>query len=242
VGATEYLQEVDGTLAEAGDEINDTDLERLVRKVEDEIDNVMDLLALNLNQTLEERRRTLKVDLKRKMKNNIASNQLWKKMLKAAMASTKSYVDASRSRIGSTSGDHVTATEMSDILAQGQDMVKDIKQYIRALPVSSKPSLTHNDKDALAAISSFGSIDLQVPDTESDLETQPETSTGPQSGQSTAAQSGQPKGAQSVQSTGARPKTSLPAQTGRPRVVGSSRPVQTGRPRVVGSKGSGPGE
>jgi hypothetical protein len=168
------------------------------------------------------------MDLKRNMKNSIDSNQLWKDTLKAAMASTKSYVDSGRGQLGSTYGDHITAKEMSDILAQGQDMVKYIKQYLRALPVWSKPSLTYNDKDALAAISSFGSIDVQVPDTESDLETQPETSTGAQSGPSTAAQSGQPKGAQSVQSTGARPKT--------------SRPTQTGRPRVVGSSGSGPGE
>jgi hypothetical protein len=207
VGATEYLLEVDGTLAEAGDEINDADIERLVRKVEDEIDNVMDLLAQNLNQTLEERRRTLKMDLKRKMKNNIDSNQLWKETLKAAMASTKSYVDASRRLLGSSYGDHVTATEMSDILKQGQDMVNDIKQYLRALPVSSKPSLKHDDKDALAAISSFGAIHIQVPDTEADPGTQPITSTGAQSEQYTEAQ---PR-----HSTGTRHKTSRSAQAGR---------------------------
>ena len=228
VGTTEFLQEADGTLTEAGHEINDADLQRLVGKVEDEIDTVIDLLAVNLNQTLEERRRALKMDLKRKMKNSIDSNKLWKETLKASMASTKSYVDASRSQLGSTYGEHITAKEMSDILAQGHDMVKDIKQYIRALPVWSKPSLTYNDKDALAAIASVGSIHIQAPDTEADPGTQPETSTGAQPGQSTGAQPGQSTGAQPGQSTGTRPKT--------------SRPAQTGRPRVVGSKGSHPGE
>ena len=60
--------------------------------------------------------------------------------------------------LGVEYSDHITYENMSEIKTQSQQKTTEIRQQLTRSPPVRKPVLTFDNRDALAAISSFGSV------------------------------------------------------------------------------------
>ena len=209
ISARSALQELDVTLKKADDEVTDAALDSLMSEVEKEVDKGIDPLT----RKLEERRQTLKMELKGIINGYVNFRKPWKQQLKTIIVSSKQYLQDNMTEMGVEYSDHITDENMSDIKTQSQQKITEIKQQLTQSPAVRKPVLKFDHRDALAAISSFGS----VRDIKDILGTY----------RSTASIAGGPTTVAFDQHAVVRPKML---------------PEKSARPRIVGKGGSGPGE
>ena len=196
-GAQSSLQELDVTLDQAEHETTDAAIDRLTLEVEKEVDKAIDPLA----KKLEERRQTLKMEQKNIINGFVNSRKPWKHQLKTIMDTAKRYLQDKMRELGDEYRDHITDEDMSEIKTQSQQKITEIKQQLTQSPVTLKPVLRFDNREASAAISSFGCID------------------NPGSSGSTTTYSSGSTASQSKQHTVVRPKVP-PGRSARPRVVG----------------------
>ena len=230
-GAQSSLQELGVTLDQAEHETTDAAIDSLTLEVEKEVDIAIDPLA----KKLEERRQTLKMELKSMINGFVNSRKPWKHQLKTFMDQAKRYLQDRMRELGDEYSDHITDEKLGEIKTQSQQKITEIKQQLTQSPAILKPVLRFDNREASAAISSLGCIDnptilsgMRNPTKSSrPTTTQPGGSTEPDSSGSTKPDSGGSTLSQSKQQTVVRPK--LP-------------PVRSARPRVAGKKGRGPGE
>ena len=195
-GAQSSLQELDVTLDQAEHETDEA-IDRLTLEVEKEVDKGIDPLA----KKLEERRQTLKMELKSIKNGFVNSRKPWKHQLQTFMDTAKRYLQDKMRELGDEYSDHITDEDMSEIKTQSQQKITEIKQQLTQSPVTLKPVLRFDNREASAAISSFGCID------------------NPGSSGSTTTYSSGSTASQSKQQTVVRPKVP-PVRSARPRVVG----------------------
>ena len=161
-GGRHSLQEVSATLQKGKVALNNTEYEHLILVVEQEIRKAAEIIV----QKVHERTEMLIAKMKTHIKSTIDSQKLWKDNVKKCMDETQSYLDTMTSAIGEVFGDHVTEKLISDIKTQSRDKIRKLELAISKTPPLPKPFIKYNSAEVIAAIMSFGSIDLHPPGTE----------------------------------------------------------------------------
>ena len=148
------LQELGATLFEVLDVANEPAIGLLLLDMEKKVDNGVNYLI----QKLEERRIKLKAEHRiRIKKDDRRSREPWKRQLELSMGAAWIYVDVQTRQLGEMYSDDISDQTMIDIQTQSKDNIAKIKQYIKKAPVVSIPEFTLDNKDAIDAISSYGS-------------------------------------------------------------------------------------
>jgi ABC-type transporter Mla subunit MlaD len=160
-GAKESFKAIRVSLTKADDATKDTEIKQLGLAVKSEIDRITAYLIQKVN----ERSESLKAEVDQVMEQTVNSREAWEENMKEIMATAKSFLDTETSLLGDVYDDHVTDEEISHITQQNQENVREIEQTITKQPPLSKPFVRYNTLEAMAAISSFGFIDVHPPGT-----------------------------------------------------------------------------
>ena len=154
MGAQTSLKELDVTLNKTEEEVTYAAIVSLTSEVEKEVDKGIDPLA----RKLEERRQALKMELRGIINEYVNSRKSWKHQLKTFTDTAKRYLQDKTRELGDEYSDHITNENMSKIKTQSQEKIIEIKQQLRQCPAVRKPVLKFDNRDTLAAISSFGRV------------------------------------------------------------------------------------
>ena len=232
MGAQTSLKELDVTLNKAEEEVIDVAIDSLISEVEKEVDKGIDPLA----RKLEERRQTLKTELRGIINEYVNSRKPWKHQLNTIIDMEKRYQRENMRELGDKYSDHITDEKMSEIKTQSQQKITEIKQQLTKSPAVRKPVLKFDNRDALAAISSFGCVDYPKDTLGIDRPATPstDTPTTPSTDRPTTPITGRPTASITGRST---VESDQPAVV-RPKIL----PEKSARPRVIGKAGSDPGE
>ena len=149
-------------IQKGGKDVKEVEIKRLGAAIEHEIDQAMDQLA----GQLEDRRITLKAELRNMIKEQLDSLQTWRKEVDRKTSDAQTYLDTANTELGDEYSDQISNEQMADITSQSQHRINEIESIINKAPSLPKPVLKHNSQQAVFAISSFGSIELLPVDTE----------------------------------------------------------------------------
>ena len=139
-----------------GKDVKEAEIKQLGITIEDEIDQAMDQLA----DQLADRRKTLKAELHKIIKEHLDSLNTWKKGVDRKTSKAQTYLDTANRKLGGENSDQITNQQMADITSQNQHKISEIESIISKAPILPKPVLRYNSHQAVSAISSFGAIEL----------------------------------------------------------------------------------
>ena len=149
-------------IQKGGKDVKEVEIKRLGDAIEHEIDQAMDQLA----DQLEDRRKTLKAELWKMIKDHMDSLKPWREEVDRKTSEAQTYLDTANRELGDKYSDQITNQQMTDITSQSQHKINEMESIINKAPSLPKPVLRYNSHQAVSAISSFGSIELLPMDTE----------------------------------------------------------------------------
>ena len=149
-------------IQKGGKYVKEVEIKRLGDAIEHEIDQVMDQLA----DQVDDRRKTLKAELRKMIKDQMDSLKPWRKEVDRKTSEAQTYLDKANRELGDTYSDHITNQQMTGITSQSQHKINEIELAISKAPSLPKPVLRYNSHQAVSTISLIGSIELSPVDTE----------------------------------------------------------------------------
>ena len=158
--AKQTLQGVDQAMKQGKDAADTSDIRQLCDRMQDRVNQAID----HIIERCQERRQALLLEVIRVTDIEVTSRQAWSEQLPVRLATTEAELADLTSRLGNEWSDNITQGVMADVDKHGQNMIDEMKEFMLTIPVVSQPTFLFDDTDALAAISSFGSINASPPD------------------------------------------------------------------------------
>ena len=149
-------------IQKGGKDVKEANIKRLGDAIENEIDQAMDQLA----DQVDDRRKTLKAELRKIIKDQMDGMKTWRKEVDTKTSEAQTYLDTANRELGDKYSDQITNQQMTDITSQSQHKINEIELAISKAPSLPRPVLRYNTHQAMTTISSFGSIELLPVDTE----------------------------------------------------------------------------
>ena len=149
-------------IQKGGKDVKEAEIKRLGVAIEHEIDQAMDQLA----DQVEDRRKTLKAELRKIIKDQMDSLKHWRNEVDRKTLEGQMYLDTANRELGDKYSDQITNQQMTDITSKSQHKINQIESIIIKAPSLPKPVLKYNSHQTITTISSFGSIELLPVDTE----------------------------------------------------------------------------